>query len=333
MKNIRKYVLSSDKKQQDCHSHQLLEMYSYKVIRILGSGMLVMHAEFQKLFYMKAIHKTTAFSNDYLVLPDNVPYMVKLHNYYNCENSIFLVLQYCSNKTLAEYIRQKSVFESSPIISLSVTKQKVTLNTEENSEGSYSELINDYSLCKQYPNELISPFKKETEIFDNCIESKDVVINNKNKVYPENKESLNIVHECDSYFQVENYSIPSENLEITNKNLKIQDLEKNSKNHKEESSEVNEILKKSQILLSSIDKTLRDKEKIEVNKIEEKVNKEIEKTPKILKVLSNASSSVSCEDFDEFNEISPQVIIEDAIKWSAQIVLALEKLHSLGVIY
>ena len=57
--------------------------------------MLVLHAELQQLFYIKVIHKTMKFLNDNLILPENVPYMVRLHNYYNCENALFLVLEYC----------------------------------------------------------------------------------------------------------------------------------------------------------------------------------------------------------------------------------------------
>jgi hypothetical protein len=76
--------------------------------------MLVLHSELQQLFYIKVgtvswaisrasltplhfqvIHKTMKFLNDNLILPENVPYMVKLYNYYNCENALFLVLEYC----------------------------------------------------------------------------------------------------------------------------------------------------------------------------------------------------------------------------------------------
>lgn len=35
------------------------------------------------------------FSYDDLILPDDVPFMVKLENYYISENAIFLILEYC----------------------------------------------------------------------------------------------------------------------------------------------------------------------------------------------------------------------------------------------
>lgn len=88
------------------------ELYKYKAIKIIESGMLVIHSETQELFFVKVSlamwniyagfmslhfqvkHKTCKYSSDYLVLPDNVPYMIKLHNYYDCENAVFLILQY-----------------------------------------------------------------------------------------------------------------------------------------------------------------------------------------------------------------------------------------------
>lgn len=44
---------------------------------------------------LQVIRKTANFSNKKMVLPENVPFMVKLHSYHNCENALFLVLQYC----------------------------------------------------------------------------------------------------------------------------------------------------------------------------------------------------------------------------------------------
>jgi hypothetical protein len=100
---------------EDLHIQRpISDLYKYKVVRIIASGMLVLHSELQQLFYIKVgtvswaisrasltplhfqvIHKTMKFLNDNLILPENVPYMVKLYNYYNCENALFLVLEYC----------------------------------------------------------------------------------------------------------------------------------------------------------------------------------------------------------------------------------------------
>lgn len=88
-------------------------MHKYKVLKVIDDGMLVLHLEIQKLYYVKVffvinhdrlryyyfflqvIQKTMIFSYDDLILPDDVPFMVRLENYYISENAIFFILEYC----------------------------------------------------------------------------------------------------------------------------------------------------------------------------------------------------------------------------------------------
>ncbi|XP_044263712.1 ribosomal protein S6 kinase delta-1 isoform X2 [Tribolium madens] len=125
------------------------ELYKYKVVRVIASGMLVLHSELQQLFYIKVIHKTMKFLNENLILPENVPYMVKLYNYYNCENALFLVLEYCSGKTLWEYVKCRSEDPCDafrPPNGAQILRQVHDMDlSDPESEHSYSDLINDYA--------------------------------------------------------------------------------------------------------------------------------------------------------------------------------------------
>ncbi|RZC38223.1 ribosomal protein S6 kinase delta-1, partial [Asbolus verrucosus] len=94
LKQIAETEEEDHQKDEHCIQRPISDLYKYKVVKIVGSGMLVLHSELQQLFYIKVIHKTVKFLSEHLVLPENVPYMVKLYNYYNCENALFLVLEY-----------------------------------------------------------------------------------------------------------------------------------------------------------------------------------------------------------------------------------------------
>ncbi|XP_064211866.1 ribosomal protein S6 kinase delta-1 isoform X2 [Tribolium castaneum] len=127
------------------------DLYKYKVVRVIASGMLVLHSELQQLFYIKVIHKTMKFLNDNLILPENVPYMVKLCNYYNCENALFLVLEYCSGKALWDYVKCRSEDPSDIFYpnEAQILRQVHDMDlSDPESEHSYSDLINDYASNK-----------------------------------------------------------------------------------------------------------------------------------------------------------------------------------------
>lgn len=88
------------------------------MVKVIGSGMLTLHSELQQLYFFKVIRKTVAFIKKDLILPENVPYMVKLYNYYNCENAVFLILHYYRQVWPTTYKNNliKSYFVTAPLI-------------------------------------------------------------------------------------------------------------------------------------------------------------------------------------------------------------------------
>lgn len=57
--------------------------------------MVVLHRKEHNVFYMKVIQKCLQISDSkYLNIPKDVPYMVKLFQYYVSPNAIFIVTQY-----------------------------------------------------------------------------------------------------------------------------------------------------------------------------------------------------------------------------------------------
>ncbi|KAK5647697.1 hypothetical protein RI129_002589 [Pyrocoelia pectoralis] len=231
------------------------DLYNYKLLRVIGSGMLVLHAGSQQLYYIKVIQKTSKFCNDKLMLPGNVPYMVKLCNYYNCENAIFLVLEFISGYSLKEYIKKLDTEDmflcsfSSNMTAVSYSKDLNGANEESSdSEHSYSDLIYDYAF--------------------NRSKSSDNVEGNSE----DNSNSF----------------------------VKLPDEEKN-KEHK------------------SISKN-----------IELEANTSYHSRP----TLSRKSSERSEWSWFEDSEVNESVLLSlnDVTKWAAQLLLALEKLHSLGIV-
>ncbi|KAK6638625.1 hypothetical protein RUM43_006892 [Polyplax serrata] len=71
------------------------ELKLYKVLGVLDSVMLVVDTTDQKYYVIKVLQKSPCpLNSKKTIIPYNVPYMVKLHKYFENENSIFLVLQY-----------------------------------------------------------------------------------------------------------------------------------------------------------------------------------------------------------------------------------------------
>uniref|UniRef100_A0AB74UL61 Ribosomal protein S6 kinase delta n=1 Tax=Euwallacea interjectus TaxID=321055 RepID=A0AB74UL61_9CUCU len=125
----------------------LYNLYKYKVIKIISqNGMLVLHSEQQKIYYVKVIHKSVQFSNSALLaLPQNVPYMVKLVSHYNSDNAIFLVLEYCNGSKLRDIIDNKtSLLDKDEQLLRNIQDQ-----SDDDSEMSFSELLNSYAANKQ----------------------------------------------------------------------------------------------------------------------------------------------------------------------------------------
>ncbi|XP_022907278.1 ribosomal protein S6 kinase-like 1 isoform X2 [Onthophagus taurus] len=243
----------------------LTELYKFKAIRIIENGILVMHTETQELFFIKVIYKKSTFSNECLILPDNVPYMVRLHNYYNCENAIFLILQYSCGKRLSNYLKMLS---NNHLTSATMYSSHEGISDDDESEGSYSELLNDYAASKFNKEEV-----KKSKETPPAIE-----------IEPNGADVKTIIEEEET----------------------------------PEVKELDNILTKSQQLISSMESTIQFSRENSVN-YDDKINDFTRK-------LSDRSV---CDEF----EIPQQALkLDDVVKWSAQLLLALEKLHRLGVI-
>ncbi|KAH1006400.1 ribosomal protein S6 kinase delta-1 isoform X2 [Dendroctonus ponderosae] len=118
----------------------LYNLYKYKVIKIVSSsGMLALHCELQQLFFIKVIHKTVQFSRD-LILPENVPYMVKLISHCSSDNAIYLILEYCSGTNLRDILEKKSPLDQEDQI-----LRKIQDQSDDESEMSFSELLSAYA--------------------------------------------------------------------------------------------------------------------------------------------------------------------------------------------
>ncbi|KAB0804546.1 hypothetical protein PPYR_01516 [Photinus pyralis] len=263
---VRNYTQpTGDLTNDDTTKQSESELYNYKVLRTIGCGMLVLHIGSQQLYYVKVIQKTSKFSNDELRLPGNVPYMVKLCNYYNCENAIFLVLEFISGCNLKELMQR---LNSDDILQCSFSSNLTTFSGRDlngvndessDSEHSYSDLIYDYTLSK--------------------IKSSDIA---------ERSEDISSSLKKDSS---EEHS--SDNLiNSSNRELKI---------------------------CRSLSKS-----------VESEANTSYFSRPTLCR-KSSERSEWSCFDDCEINE-NVLLSISDITKWAAQLLLALERLHSLGIV-
>ncbi|KAI4468772.1 ribosomal protein s6 kinase [Holotrichia oblita] len=257
---------------QSTEQKPLAELYKYKAIKIIESGMLVLHAETQELFFVKVIHKTCKYSSDYLILPDNVPYMIKLHNYYDCENAVFLILQYCCGTKLSDYIQK---MQSANGNSFNFVEQ--CLDSDNESEGSYSDLINEYAASKLQITE------------KNKVEANNIILD----------KHVTKIDDLDAIHPVENDYAHSE---------------------------IDGMLSKSHKLLSTIDEALSktptpSQLPLAIDALE---------AAKLKEAFQRKLSDKSVYDDLEFKPLN--VNIEDVTKWAAQLLLALEKLHIIGVV-
>ncbi|KAF5275098.1 hypothetical protein FQA39_LY07035 [Lamprigera yunnana] len=288
-KTIQNYV----PERQNFTSNDLLnqsesDLYNYKVVKVIGSGMLVLHMVSQKLFYVKVIHKTSSFSIDKLILPETVPYMVNLYTYYNCENALFLMLEYVSGITVKDYIAKlntEEVFNSS-ILSNSTSFNGLVVNDfdEESdcSEYSYSDLIFDYALNKTKESKSSSTLGS-LNVEDSTLETVGPVDNSEPSKGSDNSNS-DIVRSKDALTSTHNT--------LNNETQKFVFEDLNS-----------------------------EKDYVDISS---------QKRPE----LSRKSSEKSEWSWFENVHSNENILlpINEVTKWAAQLLLALQKLHSLGVV-
>lgn len=148
------------------------DLINFKVLKLIGNGMVVLHRKEHNVFYMKVIQKSLQFSDSlYLNIPKDVPYMVKLFQYYDGPNAVFIVTQYISGGTLLDHIKQKTISTNIETLTKysSVTFEKEIYDStdrdgedlsSDSSECSYSDLISDYT-NKKNSNSISSISKTE----------------------------------------------------------------------------------------------------------------------------------------------------------------------------
>lgn len=97
------------------------ELKSYKVLGIIDRVMLALNRQENRCYVIKVLHKSPcpADQNRKTILPQNVPYMVKMYHYIDTESSVFLILQHASGGRLWDHI--SSYFESLPNTPIHIT--------------------------------------------------------------------------------------------------------------------------------------------------------------------------------------------------------------------
>ncbi|CAH1102840.1 unnamed protein product [Psylliodes chrysocephalus] len=275
---IKSLEVMNESIEEDTSKRPLFDLYKFKVVKIIHSGILVLHSELQKLFYVKVIHKTTQFLNENLILPENVPYMVKLESHYNCENALFLVLEYRSGMKLSEYLRRQGNDTSFDKDEEFITNQ-IQEDSDNDSEASFSDLINDYNISR---------------LANSSNSSKTI----SNREQSEERDSDGSFEKVD----VADYALPEE-VFGDNKPMNSPDtvLTDQIFHHKYTRRKV-----------SNADKRDFSNESVASNQ----------------RKLSEISSIFDFEIFSNRLVVPEKMVV----KWAAQLLLALEKLHTLGVI-
>ncbi|KAJ8925910.1 hypothetical protein NQ315_009762 [Exocentrus adspersus] len=266
---IKNIQVSNETAEQTTTKRPLFDLYKFKVVKIVGTGMLVLHSELQQLFYIKVIHKTTEFLNENLILPENVPYMVKLHYHYNCENALFLVLENCSGTKLSEYLkRQTSCREVVTNKENSILKQIQDISDDNDSELSFSDLVNEYANSRVKSVNVAGCSDRKSSSSDDSYVKIDL----------ENKLGGSTLKESKS-----------------------------------------EVIDNSQKFLSSIESALTDSSMESQSKYK-------------LMEDSSQGKDTNLDGFEENFDAHLVLPEKTVVKWSAQLLLALEKLHALGII-
>lgn len=182
-----------------------------------------------------------------------------------------------SGTKLNDYMKQFESCSDSVFEGYSAFNSEDKITSENESEGSYTDLVNEYAAIKT-----------EVEVI----------------------QSSNGVEKF-------------EDVELENEDSQTEKSSSTS-----EFSEPWDLIEKSQRLLSSVDgilhKTVNNKKQIL-----KKINSEISIESRNLSISSSRKSSIWWqEDFHFENPLPIQYIV----KWSAQLILALEKLHALGIV-
>jgi len=131
---------------------QLSELGQYKVKNILANKIiLAQNTQSNQMVIFKTLHKSPAVykKSKTSLLPINITYMVKLIKYFETDDCVYLMLEYCSSGTMWEIVK--------PLV-----KQKEVSNLAEQKEVASIEFLSD---CKDASFERSkTPVKRQTSI-------------------------------------------------------------------------------------------------------------------------------------------------------------------------
>ncbi|XP_069689420.1 ribosomal protein S6 kinase delta-1 isoform X2 [Periplaneta americana] len=93
----------------------LSDLQFFKVLGVIGTAMLVLNTQEDCCYVMKVLHKSPCpvYELKTSIVPQNIPYMVKLHHYFDTESAVFLVLQHASGGKLWDHV--SAYFQSLPV--------------------------------------------------------------------------------------------------------------------------------------------------------------------------------------------------------------------------
>ncbi|GBM43978.1 Ribosomal protein S6 kinase delta-1 [Araneus ventricosus] len=137
------------------------ELSKYKVLGVLNKVLLVLDVSTNNTFVVKTLYKSPIPQNHGAaqIVPQNVPFMVKLYRIYETDYALFLILEYATGGRLWDYV--SSFVQRSP---LSPNNDGTCLLFVESKAK--NELCNVYS-GKKSPSSYVALFKKYADTVDN----------------------------------------------------------------------------------------------------------------------------------------------------------------------
>lgn len=113
---IRKYSDRADKLHKKCFSYNILllckpvtHLENYKVLKVMGSVMLVTDTHQHVKRVIKTVEKQTGNKDDvrHYILQRRVPFMVHLDAFIQTETTVFLILEYASGGNLWDFLKSR----------------------------------------------------------------------------------------------------------------------------------------------------------------------------------------------------------------------------------
>ncbi|CAL1292451.1 unnamed protein product [Larinioides sclopetarius] len=277
------------------------ELSKYKVLGVLNKVLLVLDVSTTSTFVVKTLYKSPIPQNHGAaqIVPQNVPFMVKLYRIFETDYALFLILEYATGGRLWDYV--SSFVQRSPLspnndgTCLFVeSKAKVELcnvySGKKVADGNTTENVNtnnsvdsDLTPSEKCPSSYVALFKKYADIVDN---EENVSLAKYHKLQP----------------------VPSKN---SKKSLKIS-----------ASNEIHNDIN-TQMSLLQPQKSICNRLSSSTGSLETTYSQKATNL-ELLNALDEAATRTTSKS------CLPEPCI---INWAAEIILAFESLHDLGIIW